>query len=374
MRRVVIIGGGFSGLFAARRLRKSDPNIEITLIDKKQGSDFLPTLPDCLGRGIEPQYLTYDITDMAQRLRFQFINDEVTAVDFYKKEVTLKNRVLSYDFLLIASGSETNFYGNENIQKYAYKLDDANDVRTICRVLKGDAYSAYIIGGGGYTGVEVATNLRCFLGKDKKAGKVVIVERAPSILGPLPEWMKKYVSDNLKVLDVEVFVDSAIEKIDGEKVYVSGARVFDNAVVIWAAGVKTAAFIQNLTVDKNPQGRIKVDEFLRLNENCFAAGDAAFFSYNNAYLRMAMQFSIVEGDLAAKNIINSIKGRKLKKYRPIDMGYIIPMANNRSCGVIMGFNLKGLLPTIFHFIMCVYRSFNWRNKFGIIKGLIKGDE
>lgn len=374
MTKIIIIGGGFGGFTAAAVLCKSGLKPDIALIDKKETADFLPTLPDTIGRGIDPEYLTYKIDDLANKLRFKFVVDQVDSIDLGRKEVLTKTKRFNYDYLIMASGSETNFYGNDNIMEYAFKLDDAQDAQRIKETLRKKEYDNYIIGGGGYTGVEVATNLRLFLTKNKKSGKIIIIERAPAILGPLPEWMKKYVSDNFKRLGIEIFVNSSIEKIENTTAYVSGGKVFNNSIVIWAAGVKTSGFVQSLKVEKNPQGRIKVDEYLRLNESCFVIGDTAYFSYKKAYLRMAAQFAISQGSCAAINIIKSVKGRELKKYRPIDFGYIIPMANNKSCGRVFCVNLKGFLPTMFHFMMCIYRSCGLKNKLGIIKGLITGGE
>ena len=372
-KKIIIIGGGFGGLSAVDILCKSGLNFDISLIDKKGTADFLPTLPDCIGRGINPEYLTYKIADLANKIRFKFVKDEVGSIDLDKKEILTKTRRFNYDYLIVACGSETNFYGNNNIMEYAFKLDDSGDAKRIAEALRKREYDNYIIGGGGYTGVEVATNLRLFLTKNKKSGKIIIIEHTSSILGPLPEWMKNYVSVNFKRLNVDVFVNSSIEKIENGRVYVSGGRVFNKAMVIWAAGVKTSGFIQDLKVEKNPQGRIKVDEYLRLNESCFVIGDTAYFSYKKAYLRMAVQFAIAQGSCVAINIIKNVKGCELKKYRPTDFGYIIPMANNRSCGRVFGINLRGFLPTMLHFMMCIYRSYGIKNKFGILNGLINGD-
>ena len=405
MPKIVIIGAGFGGLSCAVELSRTGYNLEIIVIDKKETFDFLPSLPDTLGRGINPQFLASNIEAIAKEKGFEFIKGEVISIDFSKKEIYANNgkidtsttlsinperaksfddaqdgskmvsgvepRVerVGYDYLVIASGSETNFYGNDNIEKFAHTLDNKNDAVKILSALKTHSFNNLVIGGGGYTGIEVATNLKRFSLENKKETKIIIVEKTESILGPLPQWMKDYTIANLSRLNIEVLVKSAIERIDGGIVSVSGQKIFNNALVIWAAGVRTAKFIQELSVEKNTQGRLKVDEYLRLNENCFAIGDAACVNYKQAYLRMAVQFAIVQGNLTAKNIIRSIKHRKLAEYKPIDLGYIIPMANNYSCGNVFGVNLKGKLPTLLHFIMCIYRLYGVRNKIGFIKNL-----
>lgn len=370
MHKVIIIGGGFAGIAASRKLARRKDLFEIALFDKKNGFDFLPSLPDVLGRGIEPRFLACNIESISKAKGVEFINEEILTIDFDRRKVFTAKRETEYDYLIVTSGSETNFYGNENIRKEAFSLDNVADADKIVKIIKEKTFKNYIVSGGGYTGIEVATNLRLFLDKNKAAGKIVIIERSSSILGPLPAWIKQYVSDNLAKINVEVLLDTSVERIENNTVYLQGGKTLSDSFVIWAAGVKTAGFIQNLKVEKNPQGRIQVDEHLRLNERCFVAGDAAYFKHKDGYLRMAVQFAITQGELAAANVINSALGKKLKTYKPIDLGYIIPMANNRSCGVVLAVKIRGFIATVFHFIMCAYRLCGIGNKTGFIRNLL----
>ena len=106
-------------------------------------------------------------------------------------------------------------------------------------------------------------------------------------------------------------------------------------------------------------------------DNCFVAGDAAEFLRKGAPLRMAVQFSIAQGNLAAANILRSNRNNPPAKYVPLDLGFVIPMANNKSCGRVMGVNLKGALPTLMHYLMCIYRTRGLINKLRLIRELIK---
>jgi len=370
MKKIVIIGGGFAGLFCAKTLsvysKKLD--LDVVLIDKSGIFNFLPALPDIIGRRIKPDHLINEIKDLSERFKFRFISDTAVALDLDNNKVQTQTGFLDYDYLVIASGSETNFYGNDIIRKHAYKLDDASDAEKLIGDLEGKEH--YLIAGGGYTGIELATNLRVYLDRKRIQKKIYIVERAPSILGPLPQWMKEYVLNNLKKLDIEVFTNISVGSIEQDKINLSNGNSFDKAMLIWAAGVRTADFIQNLKVDKNPQGRIKVDDYLRVKDNCFVIGDAGYFSYNGNFLRMAVQFAITQGVSAALNISRSIRGLNMVQYKPIDLGFVIPMANNKSCADIMGINMKGFIPTCLHYIMCIYRSYGVKNKFGIIRDLM----
>ena len=372
MKKIMIIGAGFAGLSCARRLSRSDLGMEIILFDRKRKFNFLPLIPDCLGRGINSEFLVNDIVSLCRKSKIRFIRQEVSSVDLEIGQIWAGSTTYAYDYLVIASGSQPNFFSNPDALAYGHSLNNVMDVQGIISCLKEDSFENLIICGAGYTGVEAATNLWLYFKKKGMLKKIIIVERAPTVLGPLPDWMKDYVARNLKSMGIEVLTNSVIEKIWPDKLLVSGGREFPHSVLIWVPGVKTAEFVQKLDIPKNPQGRIVVDGYLRANRNCFCVGDTAFFGSKNSFLRMAIQFAITQGDQAAKNIIRSIKNMPLKKYRPLDLGYIIPLANNKSCGQVLGLNVSGSLPTFLHFSMCIFRSVGLKNKIGIISNLIKG--
>ncbi|MFH0855604.1 MAG: FAD-dependent oxidoreductase [Candidatus Omnitrophota bacterium] len=371
MKKIVIIGGGFAGLSALSvfsRSRRGD--FGVTLIDENAEASFLPLIPDCIGRDIKPKHLLVDLSRLSARKHFNFIKDRIAGVDLEKREVVTSKTTLNYDFLIISSGCETNFYDNNEIRRHSFKIDNAQDASLIRKALDKEDYGHFLIAGAGYTGIEVAANLRVYLEKRNRDRKIIIVERSASILGPLSRRIKDYVTDNLQRLDIEVLLGSGIEKIDGNSVTLTGGRSFDNYMLIWAAGVRAGDFIRNLNIEKNPQGRIKVDQYLRVNDTCFAAGDAAYFSCGNDSLRMAVQFAIAQGHCCANNIIKYAKDKSLVKFKPRDLGLIIPMANNRAVGTVLGVEMKGFLPVFLHYIMCIYRSYGLRNKFGIINDLM----
>jgi NADH dehydrogenase len=371
MKKIMIIGAGFAGLSAAKRLSRSGLPIEIILFDSKGLFNFLPLIPDCIGREINSEFLAYDVANLCRKLKVRFIQQEVTSVDLAIGQIQTARATFVYDYLVIASGSQPNFFSNSDAQVYGHPLNNVTDVQRIISCLKKNSFQNLIICGAGYTGVEAATNLWLYFKKEGRLEKIIIVERAPVLLGALPDWMKVYAANNLKSMGIEVLTNSVIEKIGLTDVSVSGGRVFQRSMLIWVPGVRTAEFIQKLDIPKNPQGRIVVDGYLRVRDNCFCAGDTAYFGNKNSFLRMAIQFAITQGDQAAKNIIRSIENIPLKKYRPLDLGYIIPMANNRSCGQVLGLNVSGNLATFLHFSMCIFRSISWKNRWGLVYNLFK---
>jgi len=366
MPKVLVIGGGFAGLSAVRELRRHGIKLEVSLIDGKENSEFLPLLPDVIGRGVESKYLCYPIKDLSLKYDFYHINGQVLELFPDENKAAYSYGMLYYDYLLLAGGSETAFYSKENLKESAFRLDNVEDAEKIKAAVGAGEYSSYVVAGGGYTGIEIATNIRLLLKKTGNAGRVVVVEKAEKILGQLPEWMKKYAGRNLSKMGIEVITDASVEDFTGSTVTLSDSSVFKEAMLIWSAGVKTPEFVQKLNVAKGKQGRIMVDEHLRFAEGAFAAGDTAEFRTNKGPIRMAVQFSLAEGRLAARNIIRAIEGRPLLKYRPVDLGFILPMANNSSCGTVLGLDVTGPIATFLHYLMCLYRLTGMENKLALL--------
>ncbi len=369
-KKIIIIGGGFAGISAVKRLAISGLDLELTLLDKRECSDFLPVVPDIIGRAVNPRFLESRIKAELSKRKFNFVLDEVVAVDFESQTVKTVLSSYRYDFLLIASGSQTNFFGRQDLMHKVSVLNSVAHAKSLLGVLRENKFENLVVSGGGYTGVECATNLWLYCKQNKLVKKIYIIERAARILAPLPEWMKKDVEKSLKKMGIEILTNSTVETVEESLVKVSTGQLLEKCLLIWVSGVVTADFIQKLMVNKGTQGRLIVDEYLKINQNCFCAGDSAFFKQKDSVLRMAVQFALAQGDCAAKNIARSIKGENLKKFSPLDLGFILPLANNRSCGQICGFKVKGRLATLLHFSMCIFRLPGIKNKIGLMANLL----
>ncbi len=249
MKKILIIGCGFAGASCCAKLARYNRrrrDLEINVVESRQTMDFLPMLPDVIGRGLTPDFLDYSTGDFLKKIGCNFVNEEVVALDLEAGEVSTNSRKFNYDYLVLSSGSETNFYGNDTLRLSAYKLDSVKDAQRIKAVIGEGIFDIYLVSGAGYTGIEVATNLWLYLKKLSQDRRIIIVERAPSILGPLPEWMKDFVRKNLKAMNIEVITGTSIGKVEASNIYLASGESFANAMLIWAAGVKTADFIQKL--------------------------------------------------------------------------------------------------------------------------------
>ncbi|MDD2654189.1 MAG: FAD-dependent oxidoreductase, partial [Candidatus Omnitrophica bacterium] len=157
MKKIIIIGGGFAGISAVSKLRQLGETVDIVLIDSKEEFNFLPMLPDIIGRRIRPDFLEFKLPDFCQKTGAKFIKDEVIKIDLENNTLFSSKDSYHYDYLIIASGSETNFYGNEAAKKHGFKLDSTKDAIAILDQLGKNIFDTFIIAGGGYTGIEVAT-------------------------------------------------------------------------------------------------------------------------------------------------------------------------------------------------------------------------
>ncbi len=368
---IVIIGAGFAGLEAARVLSKNRARLlgrRVIVIDAKKTFDFLPILPDVTGGRIRQESAVMELADHLERIHVNFEAGEVVRVDTDTREVFLKSGgILTFEFLIVACGSVTNFYGMDDIQRRSLKLDSAQDAVAIQNVIATYPGKKILVIGGGYTGVEIASNLALlFRHKRVKKYSISIVEKGEDILGSLPQWMKDYCRVNLCGLHVNIHLECSLKEATDQRVKLSNGIEFEDYLLVWAAGVVTPAFVRELKFEKDRQGRLIVDEHMRFGEGCFAVGDAAAFKHKGAALRMSVQFSIVEAGVAAKNVLRLIRGEKsLARYRPCDLGLLVPMANKKACGKVLFIKVSGFAAWVLHYVMCIYRSLSFRNRLGI---------
>lgn len=338
-------------------------------------------LPDVIGGWLGHDALSAGFKKLTDNRRCEWLKDEVIKVDFITGKIYLVNNTLDYEYLIISSGSETNFFKNGNARNSCFKLDNVNDAVKIRGELLKRAEAKMpsgvnvVVAGGGYTGVEIATNADYFLGREKVKRRIYILEKADNILTMVPEWMRKEVRTGLDSLNVSIICNDSLKEYNGKDVLLESGEKIENALCIWSAGVKTSSFIDAVDAEKE-RTRIKVKEDLRIAkdgvENVFVAGDAGYFfdDRKKSALRMAVMFSIGQGRVAAGNVIKSVLNRPLKKFRPVDLGYLIPMAHGKAPGVVMGRKIHGRLGYLMHYCMCLYRS-ERENKFSIIRDMFQ---
>ena len=365
--RVVILGCGFAGIAAAHTFAHSGMDLEVVVVDRYREQHFLPLLPDVAGETLDIRNVTCRARYLSARYNFTFCSSEIRRVDLHGRMVHTADTSLSFDYLIIAVGAQTDFSANRFISSSAWKLDDAYDAEKIRDAVMQNRYKHYVFCGGGYTGVETATHVAKLIQRQRQQASVFIVERQPGILSRLPAWERRYAAANLKRLKITVHTQTTVKNLqDAGTVVFSDGSSLEAAMLVWTAGVRPADFLQRLGRPVTADGRLIVDGNLAVTDNCFAAGDAACFTANGGCIHAGVGYAATQGAHAAANIIRILKKKRMQPYRPPISGHVIPMANGRSCGTIAGVPCMGSAATLVHYLLCAWYSRGLRTKLKLI--------
>ena len=298
MPRVVIVGGGFGGVAAAKAFHNA--SCRVTLIDQRNYCLFQPLLYQVATAGLSPADIAGPLRNLFRdQPNVRVLLGSVTDVDLRRREVVTGNGCVPYDYLVIAAGARHSYFGHDEWAPFApglKQIDDATRIRSRLLLAFEQAENAesaalrremltFVIVGGGPTGVELAGAIaelarhglaHEFRQIDPSMARVILMQAGPRILPTFPESLSRRASEALTTLGVEVLTDSAVELIDGAGVVVAGQRVAARNV-FWAAGVMASAAAKWLKAGADRAGRVKVVEDLSVPglPEVFAIGDTA---------------------------------------------------------------------------------------------------
>lgn len=366
---IVILGGGFGGVRVAKNLASANwrmgRNIHITLIDKRRYHSYHPNFYE-----IATSYLSEKLPlsegvfhDLARvssvsfdeiflhDLNVSIIEDEAINVDFKNKEVILKSYPKkNYDFLVIGVGSETNYFNIDFLKEKSIPLKELSDALLLRNAIDElflnspkNKLIKIVIGGGGFTGCEFASELVGYLKTLSKIhrrpehyAEVLVVDLASSLLPGASSWVQYKTKERLEYLGVKVILNTSIEKVT------------DFDILIWTGGVAANSFLKNLEGVKLEKSCVVVDSHMRIlpYQNVFGVGDAIYCinEKTGKAVPMTASMALREGKVIAENIKRSIEKNKLKEYYPKFPGFIIPLGGKYALferGVI---RFSGIVP------------------------------
>lgn len=374
--KIIVIGGGFAGIKAAKELRKNLlDNHEIYLMDKNEYTTMLPNLPEIVSGRLNKEDITEDISNLIPR-GVNFLKEKITEVNFDERKIVTGNNEYDYDYLVFALGSTTNFFGfKDNLDKVNVldSLEAAKKVRQkFLEHIESRNEINLVISGAGFTGIELACNLYDLAKSKGKKINVTMVDLFKKVLPMLSEKSANHVIDKLNRMKFKICTENQVNNFDGSDIVLKDGEVIKDVFFCWCSGVKVPLKPDG-KYDTLPDGRIIVNEFLNLENypEVYIAGDAAAIKDGKGnMLRRAVTFSEMSGKHAGKNISAIINGKESTVFKPIDLGWIIPMYIT-SVGVVMGVEVRGRIGIFMHYFICGMKNYNFNNFIKELKAAIK---
>lgn len=387
--RVIIIGGGFGGLEVAKGLINS--RTQTVLFDKYNHHTFQPLLYQVATSALETSSIVFPFRKrFAKAPDFYFRLGEVNKIRPESNCIETSIGSIKYDYLVIATGAETNFYGLQDVEKNSHPMKtiiDAIKLRNI--IIKNfevallledeeamNSYMDYVIVGGGPTGVELAGAIselkrhvfpRDYPELDVRKMDIHLVEATPRLLNGMSDIAGEKALQYLQEMGVHVHLNSAVKSYDGYHVVFSGGQTLVSKTLIWAAGVKGNP-VPGLTAESmGRSSRIKVDAFNRVKgyENIFAIGDAALMEgdpgFPNGHPMMAPP-AMQQGDLLAANIGRLIHNKPLKPFRYNDKGAMATVGRNKAVVDLGKVHLQGFFAWFIWMFVHLLSLIGFRNK------------
>jgi NADH dehydrogenase len=387
MKHVLIVGGGFAGLNAAKVLGRS-AKIRITLIDRRNHHLFQPLLYQVAMAALSPAEIASPIRSiLSEYPNISVVQGEVLEVRARKRKILADIGEYEYDYLILACGARHSYFGHESWEKYApglKNIEQATEIRRRVLTAFEDAerendvgqrriHLTFVIVGGGPTGVELAgaigelsrfTLAKDFRAIDPKHTRIVLIEAGPRILPSFSEKLSNEAAQDLENLGVQIRTSCKVTQIDSKGVEVGGETI-PSSTVIWAAGVQASSIGSQLEVEVDNSGRIIVgpDLSLKAHSEIFVAGDQANFSYKRERpLPGLAPVALQQGRHIAKNILRELEGKAREHFKYIDKGQMATIGRSRAIFQTGSLRFHGRLAWLAWIIIHIYYLTGFKNR------------
>lgn len=389
--RVVVIGGGFGGLKLVRKLAKTD-KFQIVLIDKRNYHTFQPLLYQVASSGLEVDSIAYPLRKTIKKGsdKTYFRMGEALHIDTEKQIVQLNIGEISYDYLVLATGSKTNFFGNQEMEKHAMRMKTVAQAVNIRSLILENLEEAtitsdkkrrkallnFVIVGGGPTGVELSGAIaelrknvvpRDYIDIDPQEIKIHLLEGQDRLLVAMTEKSSENAKKSLEKLGVQLHLNTLVESYDGKVAKTSDGQIFETETFVWSAGV-TGSPVPGLpeTTFVGRTNRYKVNEISQIEgfENIFAIGDIAVMT-TDVYPKghpMVAQPAIQQGEKLAENLAALVENKKTKPFKYRDKGSLATIGRNKAVAEIKNGHYSGFIAWIIWMFVHLWFLIGFRNR------------
>lgn len=383
--RILIIGGGFGGLFTALDLSEAG---DVTLVSDEDHFLFAPMLYEYFSGEVQAWHIAPDYKELLDE-NVRFVRGKVGGIDLDQGEVEVEGRreKLSYDVLVLAVGGVTNYWGVEGAEQFTIpfrKLAHANTLRR--RMTEAldhvqpdaapqDARQAltFAVVGGGASGVELSTKMADLLRDaiQRRAlhgeARVLVIEMTDRIVPGMGDEIRQYVENALIESRVEIHTQTRVARVTAGTITLEHNNTLselDTAAVVWTAGVRVSPLVEKLAVEKDERGLILVEQTLQVRgrQNVFALGDIAYYKDVAPTLAGTAQLALQEAHLAARNVRAFIEGRALKSKHFVELGEAVSLGTERAAVLSAGKVIGGPLARQARFAMYTGRLPTWHHR------------
>ena len=388
-KKIILVGGGFAGLHIAKTLNKS--NYDLLLIDKQNHHQFQPLYYQVASARLEPSNISFPFRKIFQKSKnIQIRLAEVTKVIPSANKIETTIGEFDYDYLVIATGCKTNFFGNEEIAKHALSMkttEESIEIRN--RILLGfekiisakdgekEALQNIVLVGAGPTGVELAGAFaemkkqilpRDYPHTNFSGLKIILLEGSKNTLNSMSDEAKKASRNYLEELGVIVKTETIVTKYDGNIATLNTGETIPTQNLVWAAGV-TGNIIEGLNPEIVIRNRYKVDRYNKVTgtQNIYAIGDIAYMEtpkYPTGHPQLA-NVAINQGKNLATNFLNMLKGKSLNEYEYKDLGSMATVGKHKAVVDLSFFKFHGYIAWFFWMFLHLMLILSVRNKLQI---------
>jgi NADH dehydrogenase len=386
---VVIIGAGFGGLTCAKSLKRAP--VRITVVDRANHHLFQPLLYQVAMAGLSPADIAVPIRSILRKQKnVAVLLDEAREINLKERIVYLRDSQLRYDYLVLATGGQTSYFGHDEWEKVAPGLKDLDDAVEIRRrvLLAFEAAEketdperrrelmTFVVVGGGPTGVELAGAIaelaRFVLARDfrhinPEEAQILLLEAGPRILPTFAPDLSESAKRQLTRLGVNVRVGAPVTNIDEHGVYLGKDKI-NAATVIWGAGVRATPLTAQLGVPSDRYGRVLINRDLTIpgHHHVFAIGDMTYMEQDGKPLPGVSPVAIQMGRRVARNIRNDLSGKPYQEFRYFDKGSMATIGRKAAIAEIGKLHLSGFMAWMAWLMVHIFFLIGFRNRFAVI--------
>ncbi|HHY99098.1 MAG TPA: FAD-dependent oxidoreductase [Firmicutes bacterium] len=379
-RKIVIVGGGYAGVHVAQRLARTlrgDESIDITLINRGPNHTLLTDLHEVAGNRISPEGVEVPLRKVFAKSSVNVVEDHIIRIDPQKKILYSETREYPYDYAILACGSEPAYYNIPGMKENALSLWSHADAvrvrqhivemfRTAAKendAIKRQELLTFVVGGGGFTGVEMIGELADWIpelcreyGLSEFDVTLILIEALPTILPNLRRSLAERARRYMRARGITVLTNSPITEVTQEEVILKSGTRIKTHTVIWTGGVQTNHDAQEFGFACHKRGRIKVDEFLKVQgfPDIYAIGDNACFVDEKGELPALVEACLQGADHVAESIASEIKGRPVRRFRPRLHGVMVSIGATYAVADIAGVPLWGIPAMIMKHLVNIH--------------------